>query len=60
MNHDSQRMVTVTQLAERCEVSERMVRRWISAGELPVYRLGRQLRIRLQDFEIFLRLRRED
>ena len=52
--------ISVVEVARRCDVSTRTVRRWIRARELPVYRLGRQLRIRAQDLEIFLKLRRED
>ena len=52
--------ISVAEVARRCDVSTRTVRRWIRARQLPVYRLGRQLRIRVQDLEIFLKLRRED
>ena len=33
--------LTVAQVAERLQVSERSVRRWIAADALPVRRLGR-------------------
>ena len=52
--------ISVAEVARRCDVSTRTVRRWIGARQLPAYRLGRQLRIRAQDLEIFLKLRRED
>ena len=52
--------ISVAKVARRCDVSTRTVRRWIKARELTAYRLGRQLRVRAEDLEIFLRLRRDD
>lgn len=52
--------ISVVEVANQCSVSTRTVRRWIKARELPAYRLGHQLRIRVQDLENFLKLRRED
>ena len=48
------RLLTIPDVAEFCRVSERTVRRWIKAGELPAIRLGRQWRIAKKDFERFL------
>lgn len=38
-----------------CRVSEKTMRRWISAGELPAAKLGNQWRIRPRDLEDFIR-----
>ena len=48
------RLLTIPDVAEFCRVSERTVRRWIKAGELPAIRLGRQWRIAKKDLERFL------
>lgn len=47
------RLLTISEVAELLKVSTRSVRRWIDARELPVYRLGRNVRISevaLRDF----------
>ena len=44
-------LLTIPNVAEICRVSERTVRRWIKAGELPAIRLGRQWRIVRKDLE---------
>lgn len=41
----SRPLQTVRQTAQRIGASERSVRRWIAAGQLPVIRLGRAVRI---------------
>jgi excisionase family DNA binding protein len=38
-------LLTVQQVAEKWQVSQRMIRRMISDGRLPVIRLGRAVRI---------------
>jgi len=48
-------LLTVGQVAERCQVSERTVRRWIDAGDLAVIRLGRLLRVRPIDLDQLLK-----
>ena len=48
-------LLTIEQVADICRVSEKTVRRWIQAEELPAARLGGQWRIRPRDFEIFIR-----
>ena len=45
-------------LAERYEVSERTVRRWVDAGELVTHRFGHQLRVSAADRAAFEKLRR--
>lgn len=48
-------LLTVDEVAERLNVSTKTVRRWIKTGELPAYRLGRQIRISEKDLRRFLR-----
>lgn len=50
--------MTIMEVADAAQVSESTVRRWIRAGDLPAYRLGRQLRIRPEEFETFLKAQR--
>lgn len=52
------RMLTVKDIAEHCQVSERSVWRWIRDNELKVHRLGRRTRIGEKDFAKFLRRNR--
>ena len=47
-------LLTVSDIAKHCQVSERTVRRWIADGHLMVARLGRLIRIRRSDFCEFL------
>ena len=49
---------SVDDVAEQLGVSSKSVRRWIAAGELPVHRLGRQLRISEADLVAFIAQRR--
>jgi excisionase family DNA binding protein len=51
---DGRAMLTVAQVAERLNVSERLVRRWIADSELAAYRAGRSIRIREADAEAML------
>ena len=48
-------LLTPHEVATRCRVSLRTVRRWIADGELPVLRLGRSVRIRKSALAAFLR-----
>ena len=57
-NPDDVRLLTIPDVAERCQVSEKTVRRWIVAGELAAYLLGRQWRIDPEDLQNFLKSRR--
>ncbi len=50
---------TIKDIAARCRVSERTVRRWIDSGDLAVHRLGGCLRITQEDFARFLKRHRE-
>ena len=53
-----EQLLSIPDVAEACQVSERTVRRWISDGELVGILLGRQWRIAPRDFETFLKIRR--
>jgi excisionase family DNA binding protein len=44
-SQDSQRLLTVDQLADRWQVSPRTIRRMIKNGQIPVIRIGRAVRI---------------
>lgn len=49
---------SVRQFALRIGVSEKTVRRWIDQRALRIHRLGRQIRISIEDAESFIALRR--
>lgn len=51
-------MLTITQVAEYVEVSERTVRRWIKSGDLAAHLFGRQWRIARHDLKAFLQSHR--
>lgn len=53
-------LMTLKEVALEARVSESTIRRWVRSAELPAYRLGRQLRIRPDEFERFLDRRRVD
>ncbi len=50
--------LTVEEVAKRLKVKEFTIRDWIRKGELPAYKVGRDYRIRKEDFEEFLKKRR--
>jgi excisionase family DNA binding protein len=50
----SERLLTIADVAERCQVSSRSVRRWIDEGRLKVIRLGRNVRVSERDLAKFL------
>ena len=50
----SERLLTITDDADRCQVSPRSVRRWINEGRLKVIRLGRNVRVCEGDLAKFL------
>lgn len=52
--HSSNRFLTVKDVAERCQVTERTVRNWIEGGDLRVHRLGGAIRVLPEDFEDFI------
>jgi excisionase family DNA binding protein len=47
-------LYSVDDVASQLGVSPKTVRRWIAAKELPVYRVGRQLRISESDLVAFI------
>jgi excisionase family DNA binding protein len=47
-------MLDIIDVAETCRVSEKTVRRWIKAGDLPAARLGNQWRIFPRDLKTFV------
>lgn len=49
------RLFTIPEVAAVVQVSEKTVRRWIAAGELPAAKLGNQWRIRPRDLDEFVR-----
>ena len=46
---ESEVLLTINEVAERCRVSSRTVGRWIGNGDLVVVRLGRIIRVRPKD-----------
>ncbi len=55
MPHD--RHQTVQEVAQRLEIAEATVRRWIKSGELRAIDIGKQRRIADSDLERFLKAR---
>lgn len=53
-----ERLFSLEEVAERLGVSERTVRRWIKAGDLPAYKPGREYRIKPDDLDEFLEERK--
>ena len=47
-------MLDILGVAEFCRVSEKTVRRWIQAGDLPAARLGNQWRIHPRDLHAYV------
>lgn len=47
-------MLDIVDVAETCRVSDKTVRRWIQAGDLPAAKLGGQWRIRHRDLNAFV------
>lgn len=54
MPEQTNRLLTVNDIAERAQVSARQVYRWIDDSLLPVVRLGRLIRIKEDDFSRFV------
>ena len=49
-----EQLLTIKDAAVFCRVSEKTVRRWIDARDLPAAKLGAQWRIRPKDLELFI------
>ena len=54
-NRPPESLLDIPAVAGVCGVSEKTIRRWIKAGELPAARLGGQWRIRPRDLDNFIR-----
>ncbi len=52
------RFLTVEDIARDLGVAEDTVRGWIRARKLPAYRVGKEYRIKIVDYERFLEQRR--
>jgi excisionase family DNA binding protein len=50
-----EQLLTIKDAAAFCRVSEKTVRRWIDARDLPAAKLGAQWRIRPRDLDLFVR-----
>ena len=48
------RLLTIREVASYCQVDEKTIRRWIEAGNLPAFKLGRQWRVAEKDLRRFL------
>ena len=48
-------LLDIPTVSQFCGVSEKTVRRWIAAEELPAAKLGNQWRIRPRDLDDFVR-----
>ena len=58
MDKSVDRMLTVKEVAEELRVSERLVTKWITKGELPAIDLGKGYRIYRSDLDAFIEKRR--
>ncbi len=54
----AERFLSLEDVAERLQVSDRTVRRWVKEGKLAAYKPGREWRIRPGDLEDFLESRK--
>ena len=57
MNNDrlnAQKFYTITEVANILRVSYLTVFRWLQAGKLSAYKVGKQYRIEIQDLDKFL------
>ncbi|MBT4626361.1 MAG: helix-turn-helix domain-containing protein [Rhodospirillales bacterium] len=50
--------LTIPDIAERLQVSDKTVRKWVKVGDLIAHLIGGQYRISEEDFSLFLRVRR--
>jgi len=54
------RLFSISKVAIQLDVSEKTVRREIKRGELPLHRIGRQVRISEWDLAAYIARRRRD
>lgn len=52
------RFLTVEDIARDLSIAEDTIRGWIRGKKLPAYRLGKEYRIKIVDYERFLEQRR--
>ena len=52
--------MTVKFIAEDLDIPEDTIREWIRQKKLPAYKVGREWRIKKEDYEKFLEERRTD
>lgn len=52
------RFLTVEDIARDLNIAEDTVRSWIREKKLPAYRLGKEYRVKIDDYEHFLQQRR--
>src|SRR4051794_25159882 len=57
MAASEEQMLSLEEVAERLQVSDQTVRRWIKSGRLSAYKPGLEWRIRPKDLEAFLETR---
>lgn len=50
-----ERLLTTSQIADKLQVTEKTVTRWLLAGSLKGYKVGRQWRVREDDLEAFMK-----
>jgi len=50
--------ITTTQLAKELQVTDRTIRYWATNGTLPAHRIGRQIRFRRDEIDMWLSERR--
>ena len=55
--YESEKLLSVADVARTLDVSERQVRRWVTSGELPAFKLGSLVRIPKTSIEDFLKSR---
>jgi excisionase family DNA binding protein len=52
---DSEKLLSVTDVARTLNVSERQVRRWVASGEIPAFKLGSRVRVAPSALRRFLK-----
>jgi excisionase family DNA binding protein len=52
-------LLSVGAVADRLDLSQKTIRRWIERGELPAHHLGRAIRISEEDLALYLHKQRK-
>ena len=47
-------LLTISEVADKLQVSEKTVRNWVDGGKLEAFRFGQAYRIRVEDFDKFV------